>query len=145
MDDAAEARKETSFPFLLKAVAVFLAADGAFKLAAIFSRVSPGPPIFGAFDSDYYYLLVAVVDISLAVQIFGRAHYAWIWSLAFFALQAAVLLTYFIFSSPVAWLTPGVFGRVQIVVCIALYMLLARYFASRPVREILSPHKEESD
>jgi len=145
MDDTAEARKEASLPFLLKAVAVFLVADGAFKLAAIFGRVTPGPQIFGAFDSDYYYLLVAVVDISLSVQIFGRAHYAWIWSLAFFVLQAAVLLTYFILSSPVAWLTPGVFGRLQIVVCIVLYILLARYFASRPVREVLSPHKEESD
>ena len=100
MDDTAEASKEIPLPFLLKTVAIFLAADGAFKLASIFGRVMPGPLIFGTSDSYYYYCLVAVVDISLAVQIFGRAHYAWIWSLAFFVLRAAVLLTYFVLSSP---------------------------------------------
>ncbi len=145
MDDAAAAGKETPLPFLLKVVAIFLAADGAFKLAAIFGHAIPGPLIFGAIDSYYYYCLVAVVDISLAVQIFGRAHYAWIWSLAFFVLRAAVLLTHFVLSSPVSWLTPGVLGRVQIVVCIVLYVLLARYIASRQVREVLSPHKDKSE
>jgi hypothetical protein len=144
MDDTAEASKEVPLPFLLKAVAVFLAADGAFKLTSIFGSVMPGPLIFGTTDSYYYYCLVAVVDISLAVQIFGRAHYAWIWSLAFFVLRAAVLLSYFVLSSPVSWLSPGVLGRLQIVVCIALYILLARYIVSRPVREVLSPHKEKS-
>ena len=145
MSDTTKPNKEIPLPFLLKAVAVFLAADGIFKLTSIFGRVIPGPLIFGMTDSYYYYCLVAVVDISLAVQIFGRAHYAWIWSLAFFVLRAAVLLTYFVFSSPVSWLTPGVLGRLQIVVCIVLYALLARYIVSRPVREILSPHNEKSD
>ena len=129
---------------LLKAVAVFLAADGLFKLSAIFSGVVPGPEIFGYYLCFYYYGLVAIVDFSLTVQILGRAHYAWIWGLAFFMLQAVVLLTHFVLTSPLSWLGPGTLGRLQIVLTIALYFFLARYIVSRPVRELLSPRADEA-
>jgi len=131
-------------PFLLKAVAFFLVADGLFKLVAIFAGVVPGPEIFGYFQSFYYYGLVAIIDFSLAVQVLGRAQYAWVWGLAFFTLQASVLLAHFVLASPLSWLGPGVFGRLQIVASIALYILLARYIAGSGVRKVLSPVEEKT-
>jgi hypothetical protein len=147
MTEISETRKTesvSSLPFLLKAVAFFLAADGLFKLVAVLSGLVPGTEIFGYYDSRYYYALVAIVDFSLSVQILGRAHYAWVWGLAFFLLQSVVLLTYFTFTSPMSWLVPGILGRTQIILTVALYMFLAWYFASKPVREVLSAHEEKS-
>ena len=144
MTESPEAKKYRPLPFLLKVTAFFLAADGIFKLAAILSNVVPGPEIFGYDQSRYYYGLVAIVNLSLAVQILGRAHFAWIWGLIFFTLQSVVLLTHFILTSPLSWLGPGRLGRVQVVLTIALYIFFARYLSSRSVREALSPHREES-
>jgi len=136
--------KAAALPFLLKAAAFFLAVDGLFKLVSVLSGLIPGPEIFGYYDSRYYYALVAIVDFSLAVQILGRAHFAWVWGLAFFLLQSVVLLTFFTLTNPMSWLAPGVFGRTQIVLTIVLYMFLAWYFASKPVREVLSAHDKNS-
>lgn len=139
-----QAGSAARMPFLLKAMAFFLAADGLYKLTAILVGVVPGPEIFGYYQSFYYYGLVAIVDLSMAVQIIGRAHYAWIWGLAFFLLQAVVLLTHFVFTSPLSWLGPGVLGRVQVILMIVLYIFLARYIAGQTVRSILSPHGEKA-
>jgi hypothetical protein len=144
MTETEHAHKAPPLPFLLKALAVFLVAAGLFKLLSVFFDVAPGPEIFGYTHTQYYYSLVAIVDFSLAVQVFGRAHYAWVWALAFFLLQALVLLTYFTFTSPLSWLGPGASGRVQIVASVALYLFLSRYVASRPIREILSPHSDHA-
>ncbi len=144
MTETLDPQEHLPLPFLLKATAFFLAADGIFKLAAILSNVVPGPEIFGYDQSRYYYGLVAVVDLSLAVQILGRVHYAWILGLAFFTLRSVVLLTHFIFTSPLSWLGPGKLGRIQVVISIALYVFLARYIVSRPVRKALSPQSGQT-
>jgi hypothetical protein len=151
MTEAAETHEEEKthkgppLPFALKAVAFFLAADGLFKLSAVIFGVVPGPEIFGYYQSFYYYGLVAIVDFSLAVQILGRAHYAWIWGVAFFMMQAAVMLTYFIFASPLAWLGPGYLGRLQVVLTIMLYLIIARYMVNGTVRNVLSPQVEKTE
>ncbi len=145
MVEQASTQVRLTSPFLLRLTAVFLLADGVFKLASIFSGLMPGPEIFGSHDSTYYYLLVAVVDFSLAVQIIVRAHYAWVWGVAFFALRALVLLTNFTFSRPLSWLVPGTLGRVQLVITIAVYLLLARYMAGSAVRKILSPQSTKPE
>lgn len=138
-------KQDIPLPFLLKAVCVFLAADGLFKLASITSGLMPGPEIFGRHVSLYYYILVAVVDISLSLQIVSRAHYVWVWGLAFFSLQTGVLFTSLAVTAPLSWVGSGILGRIQIALTIALYLFLARYFVTRHIREILSPQKGKSE
>ncbi|MHC4663761.1 MAG: hypothetical protein ACYS8W_19035 [Planctomycetota bacterium] len=150
--------EQASFPFILKLIVAFFAADAFIKTMLLFlvPALRQGIVVlllgihhFGEHpeieqllipnmlkNAIYFSMLVIVVfDVMLVVQLVLRSAAGRTWALIFTA-GAAVWAVYLICFEPLVWLGRGAAGRIAVLIFMAIYICIFVYLFRPRMREV---------